>query len=120
MKERVFLFPQPDSASNEVTAAGGDAAGSGPATTGFWSRLAMRVRSWFEVPLGYEDESGFHYGVQPAPQAPRFAAEATSFRARVLTDRADHVMKHSVVLPTANPPASPAVVPEKQAEPVQS
>lgn len=34
----------------------------------FWQRFVARVRSWFEVPYGYQDENGFHYGRQPAPQ----------------------------------------------------
>lgn len=106
--------------SSPATVASGATSSAGQ-PAGFWSRLTARVRAWFEVPLGYEDESGFHYGSQPAPiTTPRFAAEATSFRARVLTDRADHVMRHSVVLPVANTPApaTPSVAPEKKSEPV--
>ncbi len=80
------------------------------APTGIWSRFTARIRTWFEVPFGYEDESGFHYGSQAAPPKARLATEAASVRARVLTDRADHVMKHSVVLPVANPSA-PEVAP---------
>jgi len=47
----------------------------------------MRIRSWFEIPYGYQDENGFHYGRQPAP--PTF------------TDRASDAMTYPVMLPTA-------------------
>lgn len=113
MKKRTFLLEQETATGNRAASATHVAA----TPAGWWARFTARIRAWFEVPLGYEDESGFHYGSQPAP---RFAAEATSFRARVLTDRADHVMRHSVVLPVANTPApaTPAVAPEKKSEPV--
>lgn len=51
-----------------------------PVAAGFWQRFKTRIRSWFEVPFGYQDENGFHYGVQPAPQ--------------VFTDRACDVMTY--------------------------
>lgn len=117
MKERALLFEQ---RSSSAPVAPGAASSAGQ-PAGFWSSLTARVRAWFEVPLGYEDESGFHYGSQPTPiTTPRFATEATSFRARVLTDRADHVMRHSVVLPVANTPApaTPVAALEKTSEPV--
>ena len=33
----------------------------------FFQLAWARVRSWFEIPFGYEDETGFHYGHEPAP-----------------------------------------------------
>ncbi len=32
---------------------------------GFWSRLIgrLRLRACFTIPTGYEDETGFHFGV---------------------------------------------------------
>jgi hypothetical protein len=30
-----------------------------------FSRAWSTMRSWFEVPYGYEDETGFHYGEEP-------------------------------------------------------
>lgn len=53
----------------------------------------MRIRSWFEIPYGYQDENGFHYGRQPAP--PHF------------TDRASDAMTYPIALP-ATPSESPA------------
>lgn len=29
---------------------------------GLFQRFCDRVQSWFEVPYGFEDETGFHYG----------------------------------------------------------
>ena len=49
-----------------------------------WRRFISRVRSWFEIPFGYEDENGFHYGHEPAPRP--------TPRAEVLTDRACDAM----------------------------
>lgn len=119
MKERMFLFPEQSSASAAGSIQAADSPGPIAAPIGLWARLTARVRAWFEVPYGYEDESGFHYGTQPPP-TPRGATEATSFRARVLTDRADHVMKHSVVLPVTSQPAPSItpVAPEKKSEAV--
>ena len=48
-------------------------------------RAMARVRSWFEVPFGYEDETGFHYGHEPLPV--QAAAPREPFR-EVFTDRA--------------------------------
>jgi hypothetical protein len=118
--KRLFMFQQEfqqqSTARRQVQSERGDpVAASAP--VGFWSQLTARVRAWFEVPFGYQDEQGFHYGQQTAP---KLATEANSSRARVLTDRADHVMKHSVVLPVASTPApgrAPAD-PKKTPEPV--
>ena len=55
---------------------------------GFWGRLVTRLRSWFEIPYGYEDEKGFHYGVEPASRA---AARMTKTQ-KVHTDRASDVI----------------------------
>jgi hypothetical protein len=60
-------------------------------TTGFWGRLAARVRSWFTVPYGYEDETGFHYGPAPTPE---WAKKRNSAALPVLTDRASGVIRY--------------------------
>lgn len=60
-----------------------------PSRAGFWQRLASRVSSWFEIPYGYEDESGFHYGQEPVPSP--FAAQSNS-TPKVFTDRACDAM----------------------------
>jgi hypothetical protein len=58
---------------------------NGSRPTGLWSRVITRLRSWFEVPFGYEDEKGFHYGTEPVPA--EFAAKPSAPQ-KVLTDRA--------------------------------
>ncbi len=109
MKERSYLIEAQPSARAEGSPQATDSTPPVTAPTGIWSRFTAFIRAWFEVRFGYEDESGFHYGSQAAPAKARLATEAASLRARVLTDRADHVMKHSVVLPVAHPPAPEAV-----------
>lgn len=52
-----------------------------------WHRLASWLRSRFEVPYGYEDEHGFHYGIEPAP-----SKGAGTKTAKVFTDRASDVI----------------------------
>ena len=47
------------------------------------SRAWTTVRSWFEIPYGYEDENGFHYGDEPVT----CRSDANSLR-EVFTDRA--------------------------------
>ena len=52
-------------------------------------RVWARVRSWFEIPFGYEDETGFHYGHEPLPvQATAQAAAPREPFREVFTDRA--------------------------------
>jgi len=65
-----------------------------PACGSFWQQLFDRVHSWFEIPYGYEDENGFHYGREPAPRRPATAP-------KVLTDRAVDAMSPST--PTSPP-----------------
>jgi hypothetical protein len=40
-----------------------------PARSAGWTRIAVSWQTALDyfVPLGYEDESGFHYGEMPAP-----------------------------------------------------
>lgn len=111
-------FKPQSPAKNEIETGHCDAPIPPSVPVSFWGQFTARIRAWFEVPFGYEDESGFHYGQQPAP---KFASEAVSSRARVLTDRADQMMRHSVVLPiasTSEPPSQP--VAPKEAETVHS
>jgi hypothetical protein len=56
-----------------------------PAAASLGQRFLALVRSWFEIPYGYEDENGFHYGHEPAPKFP--SAQATT-PPQILTDRA--------------------------------
>lgn len=37
---------------------------------GICHRVWARFRGWFEIPYGYEDDTGFHYGKPPRPQYP--------------------------------------------------
>jgi len=57
--------------------------------SGLWSRVIARLRSWFEIPFGYEDEKGFHYGFEPVPVK---AAAQTAIQPKVFTDRASDVI----------------------------
>jgi hypothetical protein len=85
------------------------------AKAGLWARFIARLRAWLEVPVGYEDDTGFHYGAQSAPTPP-LATETTLVRARVLTDRAEQAIKHSVALPVTDQPApstTPATTEQK-------
>src|SRR5436190_11617072 len=55
----------------------------------FWQRLVTRLRSWFKIPYGYEDQNGFHYGLETMP--PQLTAGTAAAR-KVYTDRACHAM----------------------------
>jgi hypothetical protein len=75
---------------------------------GFWSRALNRVRSWFQIPEGYQDETGFHYGIQPPP---RIQPE-NRLRPGQPHDCAGHAMQHPVVIPVKVPPlATPETPP---------
>lgn len=53
-------------------------------------RVSTRILSWFSVPEGYEDETGFHYGPQPKPT---WMTATTSPETRqVFTDRIEAAM----------------------------
>ena len=69
---------------------------------GFWQRFLTRVRSWFEIPFGYEDEDGFHYGHEPV--APK-----------VFTDRASDAM----FSPSSPPPTTAATRDNTHRPPVE-
>jgi len=88
-----------------------------PATAnpGLWTRLVARVRSWFEIPYGYEDENGFHYGIQPRPI---WRTESESAGTSVFTDKADQAMTYPMALPKVTaeaptPSAEPTAVTAK-------
>ena len=57
--------------------------------TGLWRHLTAWLRSWFEVPYGYEDEKGFHYGTEPVRTK---AVAQTGTQPKVFTDRASDVI----------------------------
>lgn len=91
MFELVIIVNTPDAPSSdrrnnhaEHTRAVGESSTSAPAGN-VVSRAWARVRSWFEIPFGYEDETGFHYGHEPAPV--KAATTPSTFR-EVFTDRA--------------------------------
>jgi hypothetical protein len=107
MKSHVNLPEQQASSRLASSSRANDPIPSAATQAGFWARFIARLRSWFEVPLGYEDATGFHYGAQSAPTPP-LETETNSVRAQVLTDRADQVIKHSTVLPVTNQPAPSA------------
>ncbi len=119
MKPRVNLPEQQASSRKESSSRANDQIAPPAIRTGFWVRFITRLRSWFNVPLGYEDDTGFHYGAQSAP-TPSLTTETAPVRVQVLTDRADQVIKHSVVLPVTAQPASGATpaAPEKKPTPV--
>lgn len=115
MKTRVNLPEQQTSSRKESSSQTSNPFSPAAARTGFWARFTARIRSWFEVPLGYEDDTGFHYGAQSAP-TPRPAGETTPVRTQVLTDRADQAIKHPTVLPVTDQPtlsATPATLGQK-------
>lgn len=60
---------------------------TGPNTA--FDRLFARLRSWFEIPFGYEDATGFHYGHEPVPTP---ATPWSNAAGNVLTDRACDAM----------------------------
>lgn len=53
------------------------------------SGLIARLRSWLEIPFGYENESGFHYGHEPVSARRLPWSSAAS---KILTDRACDAM----------------------------
>lgn len=75
--------------STSATGSPADFVESAKPTPGVWARCMARVRSWFEVPQGYEDESGFHYGPQPPPR----------WQSAALRDRANEAMTYPMALP---------------------
>ena len=100
------------SVMKECVVSGGIQPNAVPVT--IWSRLVHRVRAWFEVPYGYEDENGFHYGHEPVPEW--FSQSPTAASGKILTDRACDVMKYPVALPigpeedSTQPKQSPASI----------
>ena len=66
-----------------------------PSQRSIWHRLVSWLRSRFEIPYGYEDERGFHYGIEPA-SAKR--AEKTT-ASKVFTDRASDVIPSPCPVP---------------------
>jgi len=77
---------------------------------GLWLRWVARVRSWFEIPYGYEDERGFHYGKPPALNRIDQAQLAGN---QILTDRATEAMTYSMALPMMTETSTQAAEPAK-------
>lgn len=72
------------------------------------SGLLARLRSWWEIPFGYENESGFHYGLEPVSAHRQSWSSAA---ATLLTDRAcDAMLSPSPV------PLSETDIAEEQSE----
>ena len=79
---------------------------STPATsTNIVSRAWARVRSWFEIPYGYEDDTGFHYGEEPVT----CRSDANALR-KIFTDRACDTAMFMAATATET---SPAPAPEQ-------
>jgi hypothetical protein len=90
-----------DRRSHSATAqAVGFPTGNQATSHGVWGWLSQRVRSWFEPPFGYQDETGFHYGNPPEPHR---NASPLSSRPAIATDRASDVMSYP--LPVSDLPA---------------
>lgn len=70
-------------------------------------RLWAQVKSWFEIPFGYEDETGFHYGHEPMPV--KASTPRAPFR-EVFTDRA---CDSAAFMAATSSEAAPAPAPEQ-------
>jgi hypothetical protein len=70
-----------------------------------WTQAWAKVRSWFKIPYGYEDETGFHYGHEPAPVT---ATATPSTLREVFTDRAcDSAMFMAATATETSPAPAP-------------
>jgi hypothetical protein len=74
-----------------------------------WTQAWVKVRSWFEIPYGYEDKTGFHYGHEPVPVQ---ASAAHSTFGEVFTDRA---CDSAMFMAATSTETSPAPAPEQPA-----
>lgn len=72
-----------------------------------WTQAWAKVRSWFEIPYGYEDDTGFHYGEEPVT----CRSDANALR-EVFTDRACDTAMFMAATTTET---SPAPAPEPPA-----
>ena len=61
-----------------------------------WQRLVSWLSSRFEIPYGYEDARGFHYGTEPAPSQ---RVSQTATESKVFTDRASDVIPSPCPVP---------------------
>jgi hypothetical protein len=80
--------------------------------TSLMERVSTRILSWFSVPEGYEDETGFHYGPQPKPT---WMTATTSPEARqVFTDRVEAAIIYAAAAApkpgTGSPDCRPAAL----------
>jgi hypothetical protein len=98
MKEVALMFEQKPARVIESRRGHESSASAAASPPGFWERFAARVRSSFEIPYGYEDANGFHYGHEPAP---RHCVTQSGTAAKVLTDRACDAMLSASPVPTA-------------------
>lgn len=79
-----------------------------------WGRLRTHLNSWFEVPEGYQDETGFHYGIQPKPA--QFSPPTMAASRGVFTDRAcDAIVYASAKSP--KPAEAPSAQRHEQTQP---
>ncbi len=69
-----------------------------------WTQAWDWVRSWFEIPYGYEDDTGFHYGHEPVT----CRSDANALR-EVFTDRACDT---AMFMAATSSETSPAPAPE--------
>jgi len=83
MKEAAFVLERKPVPGHEPTPS---ASSDTDSRVGFIARL----RAWFEIPFGYEDRNGFHYGHEPvSARHPSWSSAAS----KILTDRACDAMR---------------------------
>lgn len=115
MFDLVIIVNKPDATSSDQgnnqaghSRAVGESSASAPAGN-IVSRTWAKVCSWFEIPFGYEDETGFHYGHEPVP----FMAAVTPPMFRdVFTDRA---CDSAMFMAATSSETAPAPAPERTA-----
>ncbi len=76
------------------------------ARNNFWIQAWAKMHSWFDIPYGYEDETGFHYGHEPVPV--QAIPTRSAFR-EVFTDRACDT---AMFMAATSPETSSAPAPE--------
>lgn len=76
----------------------------------FLQQTWAKVISWFDIPFGYEDETGFHYGHEPVPVQ---ASPPRSALREVFTDRVCDTAAFMTATSSETSPAPAPKQPEK-------